>query len=184
LPGPYWPPFFQAEITPATAGFPGLALLENNFREWYSWAVIASVVSGAGLICHVPSIDSNQTDIRVETVGMYAGKQRTIRIQAKASSNLGSARVGGVDYVTKSFERDYYDKLQIPATNPLFLVLVALPPLAAPWTRVRASIHALHAAAWWGSVTDPPNGKATQTVRIPATQRLDVPGLHAMIQSA
>lgn len=182
--GPYAPTGFRAEITPQTAGFPGLAALHTNFREWYSWAVVASVVGAAGLYCHIPTIDGNKTDVRVETVGAWNGRQRSIRLQLKASSNLQTASVGGIDYVTKSFERTYYDQMQEAATIPLFLVLIALPPLTDPWTRMRQGILALHAAAWWGDVSDPPNGLAHQTVRIPASQRLDLTGLQSMLSAA
>jgi uncharacterized protein DUF4365 len=137
---PYSPIGFRGSLTPATSGFPGLDHLKNNFREWYSWAVVASVASGAGLICHIPSIDANKTDVRVETVSLWQGRQRSIRLQLKASSDIGTARVGGVDYVTHSLDRDYYDEMQEPSTVPLFLVLVALPPLANVWTRIRPSI--------------------------------------------
>ncbi|MDO8209644.1 DUF4365 domain-containing protein [Conexibacter sp. CPCC 206217] len=182
--GPYAPTGFRAEITPGTAGFPGLQDLHNNFREWYSWAVVASIAGAAGLYCHVPVIDGNKTDVRLETVSMWNGKQRSVRLQLKATSNIGTASEHGIDYVTKSFERDYYDGMQEPAPIPLFLVLIALPPLTAPWTRVRQGIHALHAAAWWGRVTEPSNGLANQTVRIPASQRLDLAGLQTMLMQA
>ena len=184
MPSPYSPVGYTSEIGPATAGFPGLNSIPNNFREWYSWSVIASVVGAAGLICHVPTIDVNRTDIRVETYGLWNGKQRSIRLQAKATSDLGTATSKGVDYVTHSFTREYYDSLREPSTNPIFLVLVALPPLTSPWTRVRSSIHALHAAAWWAEVTDPSTGNANQTVRVPAVQRLDVDGLQQMLSLA
>ncbi|ADB50440.1 DUF4365 domain-containing protein [Conexibacter woesei] len=182
--GPYAPTGFRAEIIPQTAGFPGLQALQNNFREWYSWAVVASIAGAAGLYCHVPAIDGNKTDVRIETVSTWNGKQRSIRLQLKASSSLGTATDNGIDYVTKSFEREYYDAMQEPATIPLFLVLIALPPLTAPWTRVRQGIHAMHSAAWWGAVTDPSNEMANQTVRIPASQRLDLTGLQAMLLQA
>jgi hypothetical protein len=182
--GPYPPTTFRGDIVPSTSGFPGLARLENNFREWYSWVVVASVASAAGLIVHTPTIDANKTDVRVETVSVWNGRQRSIRLQLKASSSMGSTRVGGVDYVTKSLDRLYYDEMQEPSTIPLFLVLVALPPVTEAWTRMRQGIHALSAAAWWGEVTDPSNGHATQTVRIPATQRLDLTGLQSMLGKA
>lgn len=138
-------------------------------------------MSAAGLYCHVPTIDGNKTDVRVETVSVWAGRQRSIRLQLKASSSIGTARISGIDYVTHSFDRAYYDEMQEPATIPLFLVLVALPPLDEAWTRLRQNIVALSAAAWWGEVLDPPNGLMSQTVRIPATQRFDLAGLQAML---
>jgi hypothetical protein len=158
--------------------------MSNNFREWYSWAVVASVAGAAGLVCHIPQIDVNRTDIRLETYGVWQGRQRSIRLQTKASSDIQLTHEKGVDYVTHSLKRDYYDSLQAPSTNPIFLVLIALPALASPWTRVRPSIHALSAAAWWGAVTDPPNGLKNQTVRVPATQRLDLAGLQTMLMTA
>lgn len=158
--------------------------MSNNFREWYSWAVVASVAGAAGLVCHIPQIDVNRTDIRLETYGVWEGRQRSIRLQIKASSDIQMIRDNGIDYVTHSLKRDYYDSLQTPSTNPIFLVLVALPALVSPWTRVRQSIHALSAAAWWGAVTTPPNGRKTQTVRIPALQRLDLAGLQTMLRTA
>ena len=182
--GAYGPAGFSAQITPQNAGFPGLHLQKNNFREWYSWAVVAAVASAAGLVCHVPAIDANQKDFLVETLGMYKGRQRSIRLQLKASSSLNTAHENGVDYVTMSFSRAYYDAFQAPATIPLFLILVALPPLTAPWTHIKQTLHELHASAWWVRLTEPPNGLANQTVRIPVDQRLDLTGLHAMLSMA
>lgn len=74
--------------------------------------------------------------------------------------------------------------MMVPRTLPLFLILVALPPTTSPWTRVRQGIHAMHAAAWWGQPTDPPNGLDNQTVSIPASHRLDVAGLQTMLATA
>ncbi len=158
--------------------------MKNNFREWYSWSVVASVASAAGLVCQVPVIDVNKADVMISTLGLWHGRVRSVSLQLKASSDVGTAREKGVDYVTQVLKRDYYDEMQQESTVPLFLVLVALPPLESPWTRVRQNIHALHAAAWWGAVTDPPNGKESQTVRIPASQRLDVVGLRTMLELA
>lgn len=184
MPGPYAPTSFSADITPEFTGFPGLKLRENQFREWYSWAVVASVASAAGLVCHIPAIDENKTDVRVETIGVWNGRLRSIRLQLKASSSLGTARSGGIDYVTHSLKREYYDRFSEPSNVPLFLILVALPPLDRPWTRIRPSIHGLSAAAWWGEVSEPSNGSAYQTVRVPASQRLEVSGFQTMLGAA
>ncbi len=183
--GPYAPTGFSRQVVPEAAGFPlGLEDQPNNFREWYSWAVIASVASAAGLVCHVPTIDVNQTDIRVETYGLWEDRQRSIRLQAKASSSISSVVVGGVDYVTHSLKRARYDALQQPSTNPIFLVLVAVPALNRPWTRIRQAILGMHAAAWWAEVTAPSNGLDNQIVRVPAAQRLDVTAFETMLRRA
>jgi hypothetical protein len=182
----YAPADFAAEITPELAGFPSLEHRKNNFREWYSWAVVASVVYSAGLVGHIPAIDVNKTDMLVETIGAWRGSGRAIRLQLKASSDIGTATVRGVDYVTKSLERGYYDDTVLLGTGkiPLFLVLIALPPLDEVWNKIDAESHLLPAAAWWGSVTEPSNGLDTQTVRIPASQRLDLTGLRTMLESS
>ena len=182
---PYPPVDFRRSVAPSATGFElGLEDQPNNFREWFSWTVIASVASAAGLICHVPTIDVNQTDIRVETYGLWKGAQRSIRIQAKASSSLSMVSAGGAHYVTHQLKRARYDALLQPSTNPIFLVLVALPPLEESWTDLTASTHVLNAAAWWGQPTEPATGNATQMVRIPVDQRLDVASFEAMMDQA
>jgi hypothetical protein len=135
-------------------------------------------------VCQPPVIDVNKVDVRVETVGAWNGRQRSISLQLKATSKVGTATVGGIDYVTMSLDREYYDDMRVASTVPLFLVVVALPPLTTTWTRVRQGIHALNSATWWGVPSDPPNGKKTQIIRIPASQRLDLAGLQTMLASA
>lgn len=183
--GSYAPSGFNSDIVPCDSGFQlGLEDQPNNFREWFSWSVIASVASAAGLVCHVPTIDVNQTDIRVETYGLWNGAQRSIRIQAKASSSISTATINGVDYVTHSLKRARYDALQQPSTNPIFLVLIAVPPLDEVWVSIREACHVAYAAAWWGQPTDPSTGNANQTVRIPSVQRFDVAALQTMMEQA
>ena len=184
MPGPYAPTSYRSEVTPETAGFPGLAEMHTGVREWYSWAVVASVVTAAGLVCNVERIDVNQVDVTVSTIGMWKNRVRAISLQIKSSSNYTTFTETGVDYISKSFPRAYYDDMRAPRTTPLFLVLVALPPTDRPWTRLRSGIHTMHAAAWWGEVEDEANGLQHQTVRIPASQRLDVQGLRSMLDKA
>jgi hypothetical protein len=184
MPGPYAPIGYRSDVTPDTTGFPGMDSMHTNVREWYSWAVVASVVTAAGLVCNVQNVDVNQVDVTVSTIGTWQGRQRIVSLQVKSSSGFETFAEKGVDCISKSFPRAYYDDMQAPRTLPLFLVLVALPPTTSPWTRVRQGIHAMHAAAWWGQATDPSNGLANQTVRIPASQRLDVAGLQTMLAMA
>jgi hypothetical protein len=64
-------------------------------------------------------------------------------------------------------------------------VLVALPPLNESWTDLTESTHVLNAAAaWWGQPAEASTGNATQTVRIPVDQRLDVAAFEAMMDQA
>ena len=63
MPGPYSPAAYSSDVSPAAAGFPGLEAMHTNVREWFSWSVVASVASAAGLVCQPPNIDANKTDV-------------------------------------------------------------------------------------------------------------------------
>lgn len=180
----YGPVDYFVEHAPTGCGLPGVQDRETNVREWYSGAVVQSLVRATGLICIDRSPDVNQTDMWVETIGAWEGKVRSIRLQLKSSSRVTVVTKDGIECVTHSLDRDYYDSLQLDATMPIFLVIVALPDIAEVWTSADAEKVVLNACAWWGEVTEPSNGLGSQTVHIPVSQRLDLSGLQEMLRKA
>jgi Domain of unknown function (DUF4365) len=156
----------------------------NRYKEWFSWSVVASIVSSAGLVCQIPTIDANKVDVRVESWGTWRGKVRHVGLQLKSTSS--PSFVGGAEDRRLAYQLDGpdYNELVEDCSYPRFLIVVALPTLGEAWVRQRSSIIALSAGAWWTRVSGPPTAQGSKTVHLPAAQRFDVDGLHSMLAAS
>lgn len=180
--GPYPLATHDEQLRPGS--FPGATAPDNRYKEWFSWSVVASTASAAGLVCHVPVIDVNKVDVRLETWGAWRGKSRLIGLQLKATSS--PTFVGSDDdrRVAFSLDGDDYNSLVEVCSYERFLVLIALPKMDEAWVRQRPSITGLCAAAWWAEVTGPVTTQGSKTVHLPVRQRFDLSGLVSMMEKA
>jgi hypothetical protein len=181
--GPFPPAGYRTTVH--AGEFPGGTAPDNTYKEWFSWAVVAATAAAAGLVVHIPSIDANKNDVRLETWGPWDGRTRTVGLQLKATSK--PRFVGPPDSRSVAFplDSDSYNELVGESTMPRFLVVVALPDIGQCWVRQRESLIGLSAAAWWVEVKgETTNNETSRTVHLPVAQRFDLIGLRKMLEQA
>ena len=146
--------------------------------------MIAGSAAAAGLVVHIPTIDANKNDVRIETWGAWEGKARQIGLQLKATAS--PSFVGPADNRRLAFSLDAptYNALREDGSIQRFLVVVAVPEQDHCWVRQRSSVVGLHAGAWWVQITGEETNQGSKTVYLPVEQRFDLAGLEAMLRLA
>jgi len=180
--GPYPDISYRTSIIPEA--FDGKPAPETHYKEWFSWAVVASAAAAAGLIVHVPVVDDSKSDVRIETFRQWEGKYRHMALQLKATANPSFIGPPGAMKLAYSLDADSYNALLRDSSIQRFLVVVAVPPQDQCWVRLRSSIVAMNAGAWWCEVTGEETSQGSKTVHIPVEQRLDLAGLETMLRIA
>lgn len=180
--GPYPDISYRSAVVPED--FDGDPAPETHYKEWFSWAVVASTAAAAGLIVHVPAVDDTKSDVRVETFRAWEGKYRHMALQVKATANptfIGPPEATKLSY---SLDAGTYNALVQDSSIQRFLVVVAVPPQDQCWVRLRSSIVVMNAGAWWCEVTGEETDQGSKTVHLPVEQRFDLAGLETMLRIA
>jgi hypothetical protein len=176
---PYPNADYTADVLPADAD---AIAPRTRWQEWFSWAFIQAIGSASGFSAEVKLVDSNQTDILIQTWRPLDGMVRTIGLQLKSKQH--PEFVDGDTYVVHDLEGERFNRLLEAGNVPRFFVIVAVPPEPVPLMQLSADHAVLEAAAWWVRVTGEPTTQQFRRIKVPTSQRFDSAGLLAMLSQA
>jgi Domain of unknown function (DUF4365) len=171
-------PYPRAGYTASIAPGEGAAD-RSHWQEWFSFAFIQSIATACGFSADVKPTDTNQMDILVQTLGLYAGSVRTIALQVKSTHS--PEFVEDDRYVVHDLEGDRYNRLLDPSNVKRFFVIVAVPPPPTPLVSLDCDVAHLQAAGWWDVIEGERTSQGTKRVRVPTAQRFDADGLQTML---
>jgi hypothetical protein len=151
----------------------------TDIEEALSEAYATAIAAHAGYVIAKRNFDRDGVDITIEAGDNLRPK---IDVQLKATVNLKGR--GAV--LPFPCPRRNYDLLRIPTQTPRILVVLHLPKDPEKWLSVNPARLVLRNCAYWMSLRDAPETdvKDNKTVYIPKANRLDVPGLKALMEQS
>lgn len=163
------------------------ALTSNNVQSELSYAYLHAVAAHAKVMCECAGRheDNAGVDARLIAKGDFPGSYVTevdVKVQLKATTQEPAVVNGHLSYQLRGISR--YDALRSDTTaTPRILVVLFLPKDPDQWLRHSEDALTLQRCAYWVSLKGaPPSANdTTQVIRLPASQRFDVPGLTSLV---
>jgi hypothetical protein len=149
----------------------------NKRKEWLSRSYVEAIATTAGYQMQILTDDLDGTDVVIRDGGV------TVEFQLKATA------VPKLSGSTVSFDLDVatYNKLRDPVRSaPGYLVLMHLPGAPEDWIDHSVDQLLIRHCTHWCAMADQPltTNAATQRVKMPIANMLDVPSLHSIMQAA
>jgi len=145
---------------------------DSNQQEFFSQAVVFSIVSASGFNILMPRVDRKKLDFTIEGDSV----ESRINVQLKSTTVARFSR-GALHY---TLDRATYDILRVPSSSPFWLVVVVLPRDVRRWASHSKASLILRRCTYWHSLEGYPEIiTESATVRIPEEQRFTVECLQA-----
>lgn len=153
-------------------------LTGSDREEALSRAYVQAVAASAGYVVAQMDFDRDGIDVVISAGGAM---RPSIAFQLKATINLGNPAEGVFRF---PLPRRNYDLLHLATQVPRLLVVLDLPRDEREWLSVTAETLVMRRCAYWCSLAGLPesDNKESVTISIPAGNRLDVPGLRALME--
>jgi hypothetical protein len=151
----------------------------NIVKPLLSVAYVTAVAARAGCEVLHPVIDMQSVDAAVRTT---VGPRLTVDLQLKSTSR---ACINGDDVVYDLPAKNYRD-LRSDGAVPIFLVVMVLAAEEDSWLAGDEEALLLRHCAYWMDLTPlpPSDSRSTVRIRVPRSQRFDVPALLSMLEAA